>query len=255
MVELAHRHLGGEGNPPLIILHGLLGSSRNWMTAGRDLAQRYSVWALDARNHGDSPWAGEQTYADMAEDVKAWLDRHELRSTVLCGHSMGGKTAMVIACRYPQLVERLVIVDIAPKAYADRWATEFAAMRGLDLGKISSRAEADRLLGEHITDWAFRQFLLTNLARGEDGSFRWIPNLDVIEQALPEIFSQPLGPEESYPGRTRFIRGAFSRFLTARDAFDINDHFPAAQLVTVPEAGHNVHFDNREGFVEAFFLP
>src|SRR5690606_16173510 len=117
MPLLAHRDFGGEGKPPLVVLHGLLGSARNWQSAGRDLAADFHVCALDLRNHGDSFHAREMTYAIMADDVCAWLDARGWQRVRLMGHSMGGKVAMVLACRFPERVEKLVAVDIAPKAY------------------------------------------------------------------------------------------------------------------------------------------
>ncbi len=146
-VTLNYRDLGGTGRPPLVILHGLLGSSRNWQAAGRALAERYHVLALDLRGHGQSPHARPVTYEAMAGDVMAWLDARELGRVSLLGHSMGGKVAMLLACRNPDRVERLFVVDVAPKGY--RWASNreaFAAMNELDLTSLGSRAEAERAL-------------------------------------------------------------------------------------------------------------
>jgi len=111
---LFHRDLGGAGKPALIVLHGLLGSSRNWQSTGSDLAARYQVWALDLRNHGRSPHEAEMSYEAMVADVIAWMDGQGIARAALMGHSMGGKVAMLLACRHPERVERLVVVDIAP---------------------------------------------------------------------------------------------------------------------------------------------
>ena len=128
-VQLFHRDLGGSGKPPLVILHGMLGSSRNWQTAGRDLSEHFHVNALDLRNHGGSPHADEMDYSVMVADVLRWLDVQQIERVTLMGHSMGGKVGMLLACHHPQRVERLVVVDIAPKDYY--WTghrAEFAAM-------------------------------------------------------------------------------------------------------------------------------
>ena len=141
---LSHRDLGGAGNPPLVLLHGMLGSSRNWQTAGRDLAARFHVLAVDLRNHGVSPHAPTMTYSEMVADVLAWLDAQGLASVTLLGHSMGGKVAMLLACRHPERVSRLLVVDIAPKDY--QWVghrASFAAMNELNLADLRSRAQID----------------------------------------------------------------------------------------------------------------
>ena len=146
-VPLHHRDFGGEGTPPFVILHGMLGSSRNWQTVGRDLAARRRTFALDLRNHGESPHADVMTYDSMAADVLAWLDARAIEAADFIGHSMGGKVAMVLACRHPERVHRLIVVDIAPKPYA--WPAhrvEFAAMKGLDRASLRSRAEAESRL-------------------------------------------------------------------------------------------------------------
>jgi pimeloyl-ACP methyl ester carboxylesterase len=156
---LYHRDLGGTGRPPLVILHGMLGSSRNWQTTGRDLAEKYHVLALDLRNHGDSPHASEMSYAAMVEDVIGWLDAQQLTRVTLLGHSMGGKVAMLLACRHPERVAGLIVVDIAPKDY--RWPAhreEFAAMNELDLASLESRAAGEQAFESRISDWAMRKF-------------------------------------------------------------------------------------------------
>ncbi|MES1194890.1 MAG: alpha/beta fold hydrolase, partial [Opitutus sp.] len=140
VVNLHHIDLGGAGRPPMIVLHGLLGSSRNWLSTGRDLARHFHVFALDARNHGKSPHAPGMTYEAMMDDLTGWMDAQGLARATIVGHSMGGKTAMLLACRHPERVERLVVVDIAPKDY--QWAAhrgEFAAMVELDLASLTSR--------------------------------------------------------------------------------------------------------------------
>ena len=159
-VPLAHRDLSGAGNPPLLLLHGLLGSSRNWQTTGADLARAYHVFALDLRNHGRSPHAEEMTYASMGQDVLAWMDANDFASVSLLGHSMGGKVAMWMACHHPARVSRLIVVDIVPKTYLSMaHRAEFAAMNELDLRTLQSRAEAEMRFEARVSDWAMRKFL------------------------------------------------------------------------------------------------
>ena len=253
-MELFHRDLGGAGKPPMVILHGLLGSSRNWQTAGKELATDHHVFALDLRNHGSSPHDQEMTYAAMAEDVVAWMDARGLAQVTLMGHSMGGKTAMVLACRRPERVARLIIVDIAPKDYF--WAAhraEFAAMNELDLANLQSRAEAELRFEARVDDWAMRKFIATNLERVPDGGagWRWVINLPVLTVALPTLEKNPLGEGERFEGETLFVVGGKSRYVQAADHAAIMAHFPRARIEVIAESGHNPHMETRAEFVAA----
>jgi len=249
---LFHRDLGGAGRPPLVILHGILGSSRNWQTAGRDLAARYHVLALDLRNHGSSPHAPEMTFAAMAEDVLAWIDARGLARVTLLGHSLGGKVAMLFACRHPERVERLIIVDIAPRDYA--WAGQraaLAAMQDLDLGVLHSRAEAERRFAARVSELAMRKFLATNLERSGAGDWTWLINLPVLAAAVPALELNSLAPGDRYGGPVLFVTGERSDYVRAADWPAVTGHFPAATRTMIPEAGHNPHMEAREAFVAA----
>ncbi|HEY0945939.1 MAG TPA: alpha/beta fold hydrolase [Opitutaceae bacterium] len=252
MVHLFHRDLGGVGNPPLIVLHGLLGSSRNWLTVGGDLAANYHVCALDLRNHGKSPHLEPMTYEAMMEDVLGWLDAHHLKRVTLMGHSMGGKVAMLLACRYPERVERLVVVDIAPKDYLSHaHRAEFAAMNELDLEVLQSRSEAELRFEARVSDWAMRKFLATNLEREPHGAWRWQINLPVLTAALPALEKTPLADDDRFSGPALFVTGGKSRYVGTGDLAVIDAHFPAARVEIIAEAGHNPHMEAREAFVAA----
>lgn len=248
-MKLAHRHLGGEGKPPLVLLHGLLGSSRNWIATGKDLAARYSVFAVDLRNHGDSPHDDDVGFPALAADVLAFLDDHELDRVRLLGHSLGGKAAMRVAVDDPARVEALVVVDIAPKDYAPYRLRDFEAMAALPLKELSSRKDADERLAEAVPDWAYRQFLLTNLTRDPAGGFRWAVNLRALLEGMGDMRVNPLAPGETHAGPTTFILGGKSRFVQEEDHAAIRAHFPAARIETIPGAGHNPHMDAREAFL------
>lgn len=258
VVQLFHRDLGGAGRPPLVILHGLLGSSRNWQTAGADLAgapgsppdRGFHVCAPDLRNHGRSPHAPEMDYAAMMEDVLGWLDAQGLDSVTLLGHSLGGKVAMTLACRHPGRVARLIVVDIAPKDYrSEAHRAEFAAMNELRLDTLTSRAEAERRFEARVPDWAMRKFLATNLERTADGRWRWQINLPALTAALPALEKNPLAVNEHYAGPALFVTGGKSRYVRPEDHATIRGHFPAAQIETIAAAGHNPHIEAREEFV------
>jgi pimeloyl-ACP methyl ester carboxylesterase len=249
-VPLFHRDLGGAGLPPLVVLHGILGSSRNWQTAGRDLAARFHVLALDLRNHGRSPHDPEMSFEAMAGDVAAWLDAQGLGSVSLMGHSMGGKVAMLLACRHPARVGRLVVVDIAPRAYrGDAHEGEFAAMNALDLAALSTRVEAERLMSGRVPDFAVRKFLATNLERTPEGAWRWQIGLAALTAARTSLLANPLRPDDRYEGPAAFVAGGRSDYVRAGDWPAIRRHFPAAEEVLIPEAGHNPHMEARDVFV------
>ena len=251
-VPLASRELGGAGTPALIVLHGLLGSSRNWQSAGSALAARGPrVIALDLRNHGESPWAAACGPAEMAADVAAWIEQSDLAPVHLLGHSLGGKVAMRLAAERPELVARLTVVDIAPREYPGRLRLEFEAMRALDLTAIRSRRDADLALTALVPDWAQRQFVLTNLGQDAAGAWVWKVNLPALESALPQMLGNPLAPGQVYTGPARLIRGGRSDYVREEDLPLFLERFPAGDVVTLAESGHNPHFDARSGFVDA----
>lgn len=250
VVTLSHTDLGGAGKPPMIVLHGMLGSSRNWQTTGRDLAQHFHVFALDARNHGRSPHAPEMDYAVLAEDIVGWMNAQGLAQAVIVGHSMGGKTAMLLACRHPERVARLVVVDIAPRDYF--WVAhrgEFSAMNELELSSLQSRQEAEMRFEARVPSLGMRKFLTTNLERGENGAWRWTVNLPVLTAALPVMEKNSLQPDDRYDGPALFIAGGRSQYVQPGDHAAILRHFPAARIAVIADSGHNPHMDQREDFV------
>ncbi|MSU24455.1 MAG: alpha/beta fold hydrolase [Opitutus sp.] len=249
-MRLFHRDLGGSGLLPLVILHGMLGSSRNWQTAGRDLAEGYHVLAPDLRNHGGSPHADGMTYPEMLADVLGWLDAQGIAMATVVGHSMGGKVAMLLACRHPERVQRLVVVDMAPKNYF--WPAHrvnFAAMNELDLRRVESRADAEQRFEARVPHWAMRKFLATNLERTDDGSWKWAINLPAITAALPTLEKNPLERGDGYPGPTLFVAGGQSVYVGLDDHATIRGYFPTARIETIAESGHNPHLTAREKFV------
>lgn len=236
----------------MLVLHGLLGSSRNWLTTGRDLAERYHVIALDARNHGRSPHDAEMTVEAMVADVVAWLDARGAAQAAVVGHSMGGKTAMLLACRHPERVARLVVVDVAPRDYS--WKghrAEFMAMQELNLDSLRSRQEAELRFEARVVDFAMRKFLASNLTRTDAGRWEWAINLPVLTDALPRLEKDSLTPADRFEGPTLFVVGERSPYVEKGDHATISAHFPHAKIETIAGAGHNPHMDAREAFMQA----
>jgi pimeloyl-ACP methyl ester carboxylesterase len=241
--------------PALAILHGLFGSGRNWASVAQRLAAQHRVVALDLRNHGASPWAEAMDYAAMAEDVRATMQALGHRRYALLGHSMGGKAAMMLALMHRDEVERLVVADIAPAAYAPRHLGYVRAMAALDLAIITRRGEAEALLVAAVPDPAERAFLVQNLVF-EEGRARWRLNLAAIERAMPTLVDFPALPAGAvYRGPALFVAGSRSDYLRPEHEPAIRRLFPAARLAHIAGAGHWVHAERPREFlalVESF---
>ena len=234
---------------PLLILHGLFGSARNWRSMARRLAPAYDVLTVDLRNHGDSPHADAMSYLAMAEDVAALIETETSAPVTLLGHSMGGKVAMTLALRQPALLERLVIVDIAPMAYTDRFGHLVAALRALPLETLKRRGDADALLAESVGDAALRAFLLHNLVDDGSGGWRWQCNLPAIAAALPAIVGNVDAAQSArFDGPCQLIRGGRSDSVPPEIEGEIRRRFPAAVIDTLASAGHWPHAEQPEAF-------
>jgi pimeloyl-ACP methyl ester carboxylesterase len=247
-LELAYTETG-EG-PPLVILHGLFGSSRNWGSIARRLGETHRVFAVDLRNHGASPWADTMDYGEMAEDLRAFLARHGLAGAVVMGHSMGGKTAMRLALDHGGDVGRLIVVDIAPVAYDHSHGPMVEALRAVDLAAAGRRAEVDRQLQAAIPEAALRSFLLHNLV-SEDGRLRWRINLAALAASMDALIEFPADPAGiTYRGPAHFLRGAASDYVREAHHARIRELFPNAEIDSIPDAGHWVHAEQPAAFLE-----
>lgn len=241
----------GEG-PPVVILHGLFGSAQNWGTVARGLAGTHRVIAADLRSHGLSPHAEPMDYPAMAADVAALIEARAGGRAAVIGHSMGGKVAMWLALTRPALVERLVVVDVAPVSYRPTLQAYAAAMAALPLRAGMRRAEADAALAPAIADPGERAFLLQNLRFEGDGAPRWRLDLAAIETAIPAISAFPDPPGGArYPGPVLVVSGERSGYVRAEHHATILGLFPRAAFVVVPGAGHWVHAEAPEPFLRA----
>lgn len=245
----------GEAGPPLIIVHGLYGSGDNWVSIGRELSSGFEVYVVDQRNHGRSPHSQVHDYPTMRDDLRYFMDSQGIEKAVLIGHSMGGKTIMSFAISWPERVQSLISVDIAPKAYhelaldshaAANHAKMIDALMELDVAGAETREEIDQALRSKIGSDRIRSFLLKNVRRDAEGNFSWRINLKALRENLDLIMEKvdadhviAEGGVTGFPAL--FISGANSDYIRAGDIALIRSIFPVADLVTIPNAGHWVH--------------
>jgi esterase len=253
MIELNYKEFGqGE---PVIILHGLFGTLDNWQTIAKQLGETHLVYILDLRNHGKSPHTeGVMNYHILAEDVALFMQQNWIHSATIIGHSMGGKAAMQMSMDYPDLVEKLIVVDIAPKKYKGGHEEIFDALLNLDLSKLTDRKVAEVYLMDKLkNDVGTVQFLLKNLSRHLNtegvGNFEWKMNLSVLNRDY-HILMDTFEVHTAFDKDTLFIRGGNSNYIRDEDFETIKSIFPKAKLETVEGAGHWVHAEKPKELLE-----
>ena len=258
-MELFYRKYGV--GPPVIIVHGLYGSSDNWVTIAKSLSENYEVFIVDQRNHGRSPHSDDFNYYLLKEDLREFMDAQGIERAVIIGHSMGGKTSMFFAKEYPERISRLIIIDIAPKSYIIPAGSNLetidhkkiiTSMQNIDFSQITSREEANDELAKNISSNRIRQFLLKNLERLNDGSYSWRINIVSLERNMNHIL-EGLNERDFEKGNgivgfpVLFIRGADSDYIKDEDFVNIIlKIFPYAELIKIPDAGHWVHAEQPE---------
>lgn len=238
----------GQGKP-LIILHGLFGSADNWLSIAKELENDFTTYLLDLRNHGDSGHQSDWNYKVMAEDLLEFMEDHQLDKAHLLGHSMGGKISMTFALSHPELVDRLIIVDIAPRHYPVHHQTILQGLNAIDLDRISSRKEADEALGKYVKERGVRQFLLKSLGRNEQGEYIWKINLPVITEQIENV-GEAIEKEKMFDHPTLFMGGENSTYIQDSDKEEIEDLFPNAHIIKIKNAGHWIHAEQPEAVVE-----
>jgi pimeloyl-ACP methyl ester carboxylesterase len=237
----------GQGEP-LVLLHGLFGSADNWFGVAPKLAEKFHLLIPDLRNHGHSPHHPEMDYPLMAADVDRFLLANQIESAHVVGHSMGGKVAMQLALDFPARIKKLVVVDIAPRAYQRTHDHIFDALLALDLQQFRMRQEIEDVLETDIPSLSLRRFLLKNLGRDNHGNFIWKMNLRGVAENYLHL-GKVLATNKSFGGSALFIRGGKADYITAADEPDIRRLFPSAEIQTIPEAGHWIHADAPDEFV------
>lgn len=230
----------GETGPHLIILHGLFGMLDNWHTLAVKFGEHFQVWAIDQRNHGKSPHTDDISYPLLAEDLEEFYEQHSIPEAIILGHSMGGKTAMEFAIGHPEKVSKLIVVDIAPKAYTGKGHDLLIqALQDLELDNIKRRNDADEALKQSIPVESTRQFLLKNLTREGD---KYVLKMNL--ESLAEHYDKLIGNIEAtgvFNKQTLFIKGGNSDYIEDGDKPLILDQFPKAEFITIPGSGHWVH--------------
>lgn len=246
-VNLAYEEFGNATNPPVIILHGFFASSRNWRSIAKLLSEHYHVFVLDQRNHGASPHAPHMDYPSMAKDVLQFIQAQQLDAVHIIGHSMGGKIALWLALQHPEVLSKIIIVDIAPVTYQHSFDNMIDALRSLPLEELANRKQADDFLSERIPDSSFRQFLLQNLVL-ENGNYRWRIDLNIFKQAAPAIIAFPDVAQSSPCSQAlKVLAGGNSQFVKP-DSFA--ELFPYAEIEFLPGAGHWLHVEVPEVFLQ-----
>ncbi|MBY5959637.1 alpha/beta fold hydrolase [Membranicola marinus] len=237
----------GQGEP-LIILHGLFGALDNWATLGRKWAEHYTVYLVDLRNHGKSPHTESHTIGDMAEDVKNFIQQHDIRNPIVLGHSMGGKAAMELALSQPDLVSALIIADIGAQAYPRGHDHIIEAIRSVDPARMESRKDIEQKLSETIQDPGVVFFIAKNIDRTKEG-YRWKMNIDTIERDYEEIL-KAIKTGRIFDKPTFLLRGGKSGYVTSENINLLRQLFPNIQIETIEGAGHWLHAEKPDEFEE-----
>jgi len=245
--KILHSKILGKGTP-LLILHGLLGMGDNWISLSKQYADNgFEVHLIDQRNHGKSFHSHEMNYKVMNQDLKKYIAHYQLKNCYIMGHSMGGKNAMNFAIHYPELLQKLIVVDIAPKYYAPHHQVIFEAIKNINLTLYIKRKEIDIFLSKKIASPAIRNFLLKNLKRNNLNKFEWKANMAVLESSLEEL-GEALPINSKFDKPTLFIKGQKSPYIDLADYKMIKKHFPQTTLLEIPNAGHWVHAEQSAYF-------
>lgn len=241
----------GDTGPAIVILHGVFGFLDNWLSMGKAVAEKgFQVYLVDQRNHGRSPQEGELNYETFSEDLKEFIAQQGLVMPILLGHSMGGKTVMEYAVRYPGTYERLVIVDIGPKAYPIHHRKIIEGLNQIPVGTIENRQQADDILSAYEPLVPVRQFLLKNLYRKDEGGFDWRFNLPLLTKDMAKV-GAAIVTDQPVETPVLFMRGARSGYILDEDWGDILKTFPHAQLDTIENAGHWIQAEQPKAFLES----
>lgn len=247
-MELNFKKLGTEG-PEIIILHGLFGMLDNWKTFGRQMSEQYQVYLVDQRDHGRSPRTSDFNYKLLAEDLAEFIRLNDLNPYAIMGHSMGGKTVLQFANDYPDLFDRMIVVDIGPLANEAGHHTIFKALQSFDPAQIEDRSEAFDVMSSYIHQAGVIQFLMKNLSRNQAGGYQWKMNLDLLHEKYEHILAE-ISFDYLISSPCLFIKGAKSAYIDERNLDHIEEVFSNAEIITIEDAGHWVHAEQGARLLE-----
>jgi esterase len=247
-MKLNSKVLSTNGEP-ILVLHGLFGSSKNWISNGKELSKNYSVHLLDLRNHGDSPHSDSHEIIDLVEDLDEYLHDNSYTNVHLIGHSMGGLTVALFSLLNHEKVKSLTVVDIAPRTYPLRFKEQFSALE-IDVSNMKSREDIDKKMAEILPDPFIRNFLQMNLEKLNQG-YKWKLNVPILKKYRENL----IFPETKNPflGKTQFIMGELSDFFTKEDEMIIKNKFPNANLHIIPNANHYLHYTHSNHFLDLIY--
>ena len=250
-MDILHSKIYGEDQPgiPLLVFHGLFGMLDNWGSFGKEMGEFLPVHLIDLRNHGKSFHSPEMSHDDLAHDILHYMEFHKLNKINLLGHSLGGKAVMQFAIKYPIKVDKLIVVDISPKAYPPHHQGIIKALETIDFEKQTSRQEVEKVLHQYIPEKSVVQFLAKNLYWTDDKKLNWRFNLKTLSDKYTEFVSNAI-KYGVYSGETLFIAGEKSNYILPQDEFQIKQQFPNASVVTIKNAGHWVQAENPTDFNE-----
>lgn len=256
--KILHSKIYGEGAActPLLVFHGLFGMLDNWGSFGKVFGEEFPVHLMDLRNHGKSFHDEAMSHDDLAADIRNYMADHHLEKVNLLGHSLGGKAVMQFAVKFPEKVEKLIVVDISPKAYPPHHQGILKALQSVDFEEISTRQEAEAVLEQYIPEKSVIQFLAKNLYWNDDKKLGWRFNLPVLTEKYDQFVSNAIG-SGTFDGRTLFVGGAKSSYILPQDEFLIRQQFPNSKIISIPNAGHWVQAENPADFnavVKEFLL-
>jgi len=248
-MEVLHSKIFGEMLPgtPLLVFHGLFGMLDNWASFGKEMGAYFPVHLIDLRNHGKSFHSQEMSHDDLAHDISHYMEFHHLEKVNLLGHSLGGKAVMQFAVKYPLKVEKLIVVDISPKAYPPHHQGIIKALESVDFEKVNSRQEVEEILKQYIPETSVIQFLAKNLYWTQDKKLDWRFNLKTLSEKYNQFVSNAI-KFGVFKGKTLFISGANSNYILPQDEFLIKQQFPDSEIVKIQNAGHWVQAENPKDF-------
>ena len=250
--QILHSKILGKGDS-LLILHGFFGMGDNWKSLANKFAEYFEVHLIDQRNHGRSFHSDDFSYELMVEDLENYINHHQLKKVNLLGHSMGGKTVMLFATSFPEMVNKLIIADISPRYYPPHHQFILEALNNVNFNMITKRSEVAKILSDHIDEEGIKQFLLKSVYWKEKGQLTYRFNLESLTENIDEV-GVALPSFTVFEGDTLFLKGANSGYISNDDIPLIEAHFPKAQIKTIENAGHWLHAENPIAFYKEVII-